>query len=83
MDPHGAVGYQAATRYRRKFGSDDHLIILETAHPAKFADTVKEALDMDIEIPERLARVMDKKKKAEKISTSFDEFKSCLIEKYI
>jgi threonine synthase len=82
IDPHGAVGYRATRSYRQSRKSGEHIIILETAHPAKFAGTVKEALGMDIEMPDRLASVLKKKKSAQKISTRFEEFKSCLINNF-
>lgn len=55
-DPHGAVGY-AALR--------DHLeegelgLFLETAHPAKFIDTVEKYTGDKVEIPARLQKFMD------------------------
>ncbi|MEZ4897677.1 MAG: threonine synthase, partial [Saprospiraceae bacterium] len=36
LDPHGAVGYLAADQYNREHQEDQPLIVLETAHPAKF-----------------------------------------------
>ncbi len=49
-DPHGAIGYKSLHNLEaNKIG-----IFLETAHPAKFLDTVESTLDIKIEIPERL-----------------------------
>ncbi|MBT8036661.1 MAG: threonine synthase [Verrucomicrobiae bacterium] len=55
IDPHGAVGYLAAKAWLANH-PDDTTIILETAHPAKFPETIAEELGPDVlEIPERLA----------------------------
>ncbi|NER16102.1 threonine synthase [Spongiivirga citrea] len=66
-DPHGAVGYLGLKNYLK-----DHPetvgAFLETAHPVKFLDVVKETLDIDIAIPEQIQSVLNKKK--EKISIS-------------
>ena len=52
MCPHTAVGYLAA----KDFPSNNHAIILATAHPSKFLPTMEEELgEHSIEIPERLA----------------------------
>lgn len=42
--PHTAVGLEAAARYREATGDDTPIIVLGTAHPAKFANTVEAAL---------------------------------------
>ena len=42
--PHTAVGLEAAVRYRGETGDDTPMIVLATAHPAKFEDAVKAAL---------------------------------------
>lgn len=42
--PHTAVGFEAVARYREATGDDAPIIVLATAHPAKFANTVEEAL---------------------------------------
>lgn len=54
-DPHTAVGLKAAIDYQK--ASDDPVVVLSTAHPGKFPDTVKEATGRDIELPENLRRL--------------------------
>ncbi|NWK55699.1 threonine synthase [Verrucomicrobiaceae bacterium N1E253] len=55
IDPHGAVGYLASEAWLTAH-PEDTTIILETAHPAKFPETVGEELGANaVEIPERLA----------------------------
>lgn len=65
MDPHGAVGYLAAEAWLEKH-PDDTTIILETAHPAKFPETIEEELGKGVlEIPERLACLATEKKSSD------------------
>lgn len=64
IDPHGAVGYLAAEDWLAEH-PDDTVVILETAHPAKFPETVTEELGSEkLEIPERLACLADEPKVA-------------------
>ncbi len=58
--PHTAVGLAAADRYG--IGSTDAgatSVVLATAHPGKFAETVKDATGVYPHMPERLQRVLD------------------------
>ncbi|MEZ4975812.1 MAG: threonine synthase [Flavobacteriaceae bacterium] len=77
-DPHGAVGYLGAKEYLKE-RPDSHVVFLETAHPTKFLDVVEETIQENVELPEQILKVMDKKKQSIKIST-YDELKSFLLE---
>ncbi len=64
IDPHGAVGWLASEIWQQADPSS-HTIILETAHPSKFIDTMESELGAgNIEIPERLACLADLEKVA-------------------
>lgn len=67
-DPHGAVGYLGLKKYQEK-NPDTYGIFLETAHPVKFLDIVEETLNVKLEIPSQIQKVMGKSKKSIKIST--------------
>ena len=55
IDPHGAIGWLASQIWQEAV-TDSHTIILETAHPSKFIDTMDEELGKGTtDIPERLA----------------------------
>jgi len=56
-DPHTAVGLEAAQRFRRDSGEEAPIIVLSTADPAKFPETVQEALGIEPPMPERLSRL--------------------------
>jgi len=76
-DPHGAVGYLGCKSYLKKH-PDAHCVFLETAHPTKFLDVVEDTIRENIELPEQILSVMDKKKKSIKIST-YDDLKNVLV----
>jgi len=75
-DPHGAVGYLGAKKYL-KSNENDHVVFLETAHPTKFLDVVKEVISTDIPLPPQIKAVIDKQKVATDIK-DYSEFKAFL-----
>jgi threonine synthase len=55
IDPHGAVGFLASEAWLADH-AEDTAVILETAHPSKFPETVSEELgESALSTPERLA----------------------------
>ena len=76
-DPHGAVGYLGCKAYLKKH-PESHCVFLETAHPTKFLDVVEDTIRENIELPEQILSVMDKKKKSIKIST-YEDLKDMLL----
>ena len=76
LDPHGACGYMAL-----KVGLQEGEtgVFGETAHPAKFKETVENAIGNTIEIPARLAAFMKGEKKTVSLSKNFDDFKNFLM----
>jgi threonine synthase len=79
FDPHGAVGYLAAKEDSGKFGEAAEYIILETAHPAKFLDEVKDSEKFIVEMPERLAEFLKKDKDSVKVGKEYSDFKKNLL----
>ncbi|MEM7163423.1 MAG: threonine synthase [Bacteroidota bacterium] len=79
MDPHGAVAYLAAKEYIQDH-KEERVILLETAHPAKFAKVVEEAIEEPIEIPKAQRACLEKEKKSTPITNRFDELKSYLFD---
>ncbi len=80
LDPHGACGYQAL-----KDGLKEHEtgIFLETAHPAKFLETVENIIGEKIDIPARLQEFMKGEKQSESMSKDFESFKSYLLKQQV
>lgn len=54
-DPHTAVGLEAVRRYREATADGGPVIVLATAHPAKFPEVIEKALGREPDAPERLA----------------------------
>ena len=78
-DPHGAVGYLGCKAYLKEH-PETHCVFLETAHPTKFLDVVEDTIRENIDLPDQILSVMDKKKKSIKIST-YQELKDFLLSK--
>lgn len=76
LDPHGAVGYRALSEYLQP---DEVGVFLETAHPAKFKDTVEKIIGDKVEIPAKLQAFMKGEKKSVAMTKDFADFKSFLM----
>jgi threonine synthase len=79
MCPHTAVAYLGVSEYLKETSSDAIGVFLATAHPAKFIDIVEQTIEKKIELPEKLATVLKKEKKAISMSNKFDDFKRFLL----
>jgi threonine synthase len=75
-DPHGACGYRAL---KEGLKEGEVGVFLETAHPAKFKDTVDRILGGDIEIPAKLQAFMKGTKQSVPMSKDFADFKQFLM----
>ena len=76
LDPHGSCGYRAL---QEGLKDDEYGVFCETAHPAKFKETVDSITKGDVEIPERLAAFMRGKKESVPMSKEFNDFKAFLM----
>jgi threonine synthase len=77
LDPHGAVGYRAL---KSDLNNDEVGVFLETAHPAKFTETVEDVLGKGtVVLPEKLAAFMKGTKLSIPLSTEFSDFKEFLL----
>jgi threonine synthase len=75
-DPHGACGFRALQEGLKE---GEVGVFLETAHPAKFKDTVDRILGGDIEIPAKLQAFMQGTKQSVPMSKDFADFKQFLM----
>jgi threonine synthase len=78
LDPHGAVAYYALAEYLKSHAGKKGMI-LETAHPVKFPDTVEEVIGKSIEIPDSVKPLFQLEKKSVLIEPTFSELKSWLL----
>lgn len=76
LDPHGAVGYRSLLENLKE---NEIGIFLETAHPAKFKDTVEGIIQSEVKIPNKLSEFMKGTKSTVKISSAFPAFKKYLM----
>ena len=75
-DPHGACGYRAL---KEGLKAGEVGVFLETAHPAKFKDTVDRILNDNIEIPAKLQAFMKGTKQSIPMTKDFADFKQYLM----
>ena len=61
-DPHGAVGYLGLKEYLVNHKENLYGVFLETAHPAKFLDSVNQTLNLEVQIPDRLKETLSRNK---------------------
>lgn len=76
LDPHGACGYQALVDGLQPGETG---ICLETAHPAKFLETVESAIGGTISVPEKLQVFMRGEKQSILMPVGFNAFKHFLL----
>lgn len=76
LDPHGACGYRALEEGLKPGETG---VFLETAHPAKFLETVEDIIGGKVEIPAKLQAFMKGEKKSLPMTKAFEDFKQYLL----
>ena len=77
LDPHGACGYRALAEGLRPGETG---VFLETAHPAKFIDTVQAVVGQPVEVPAKLQAFMQGVKQNVPMTKDFASFKAYLMQ---
>ncbi len=78
--PHTAIGLLGLAAYRQQTGDYQSIgIALATAHPAKFP-VVEDILGVAVEIPERLAQLAHRPKRAMLIPAQYEAFREGLLQ---
>lgn len=78
LDPHGACGFEALNQHlnNKQLG-----VFLETAHPAKFTETVEAVVGLgNVPLPDKLAEFMKGEKLSIAMSKEFNDFKTYLLQ---
>ena len=75
LDPHGACAYMAL---QKELKETEVGIFLETAHPAKFSETVNESIGHSIQIPDSLNKIIKKEKVSIQCQPTLDSVKNNL-----
>src|SRR5579864_7942056 len=79
LDPHTAVGVLGWQKFAKENQRASRGIVLATAHPAKFAETVARATGLRPEMPARLAAFLDRPKKSISFPNRFSELQEFLL----
>ena len=83
VDPHTAVGCAVAEDFiEEKPRRDAQVVILATAHPGKFAETVKRATGEEPELPERLVRCLALPKQSVSMAPELEALSNYLLETF-
>ena len=76
LDPHGAIGYRALVEL---LNDEETGIFLETAHPAKFTETVEKIVGKgNIQMPEKLQAFMKGDKLSIEFPAKYESFRAYL-----
>jgi threonine synthase len=76
MDPHGAVAYQGLRQYLVENEGRINAVFLETAHPAKFPETMMTIIDFDEDLPLQLQGIINRKEKYHRTANDREELKA-------
>jgi threonine synthase len=79
LDPHTAVGVLGWQSFAKQAHLPSSGIVLATAHPAKFAETVVRATGLRPEMPERLKAFLDRPKKSIPFPNRFPDLQEFLL----
>jgi threonine synthase len=85
-EPHGAAGWAGLTAYFSTAPADataDQLAIsLETAHPAKFPDEIRNLLGIEPELPESMADLDSLEELYDNLDNDYERFRDYLMHRY-
>ena len=79
LDPHTATAFGAA----KKISNLSEVIILGTAHPYKFLETVKKATGIEITAPSQLSNMIDNEEKFDIMENNISKIKNYILEKTV
>ena len=77
LDPHSAIGYGAFDKVNLKGNN----VVLATAHPCKFPDAIKKAINLKPQLPRELAFVLDEKENYDIIENNLNKIKKYIKER--
>ena len=80
LEPHGAVGWFALQHAPEK-ATTGLCISLETAHPAKFPETINQVIGIKPSLPKSLKGLEKKREQFEEMTNDYSKFKQFLLKK--
>ncbi len=84
LEPHGAVAWAGLNRYLDTHAEDRGrlCVSIETAHPAKFPEKIRQLLGFDPDLPPSLQNLDDRDEFVCPLDNDYPSFKTLLQEKY-
>ena len=86
LEPHGAVAWKGMNEYLMLNRSDSEpeqlYISLETAHPAKFPDELRQTINVNPPLPDSLAGIEEKPEKYLSLENDYEELKDFILKNY-
>ena len=80
LEPHGAVGWRGLEVYLELFGNTPLGIGLETAHPAKFPEEIRELTGINPDLPPALRDIDERSGQPTRLANNYDQFRAYLQE---
>jgi threonine synthase len=82
LEPHGAVAWKGLTEYLKDFSepAEQLSVSLETAHPAKFPDEIKNITGKKPDLPVSMSGLQDKNESYIRLENSYDKLKEVLLQ---
>lgn len=77
--PHTAVGVLAARADLKKKSHDHPVVVLGTAHPVKFRETVEPLTGKKVDVPQTLIKMLQKEESSLPMGREFPEFRDYLL----
>ena len=77
IDPHTATAFKAAELN----SSDEEMLILSTAHPCKFSETVHQATGIEPKIPENIKNILNQKESYITLDNNLGAIKNYILER--
>jgi len=79
LDPHTATAFGAVNKIRNL----SEIIVLGTAHPYKFLETVKKATGIEVKAPPQLLNIVDKEERFDILESNISKIKNYILEKIL
>ena len=77
LDPHTATAVGAS----KDIKDDSEILILGTAHPYKFLETIKMATSQEVEAPKQIVHLMDRKENYDILENNINDIKNYILGK--
>ena len=80
IDPHTAIGFLGLHKYLETANNVSKGVVVSTAHPAKFPESVEPIIGEAIPIPPQLVQYLEREKHAVAMSVDYEDFRQYLMD---